>query len=108
MTTQYFFMSIEWKYYLDMLSDIQRYKFNFYKNEKNEFILKNIIIYIFIYFLLSIIFYFYIIKSNKTLFEGFFLLYLFILHGIWLYFLVLIKVYIIGQYNYLIFLLQVV
>ena len=72
MTTQYVFMSIEWKYYLDMLSDIQRYKFNFYKNEKNEFILKNIIIYIFIYFLLSIILYYYIIKSNKSLFEGFF------------------------------------
>ena len=71
MITQYIFMYIEWKYYLDMLSDIQGYKFNFYKNEKNEFILKNIILFSFIYLLISFVFYYYLIILKKGYIESF-------------------------------------
>lgn len=69
--TQYFFMYVEWDYYLDMFSDIQGYRFNFYKNEKNEFILKNIIVFSLIYILLSCIFYYYLIILKKGYIESF-------------------------------------
>jgi hypothetical protein len=64
-------MYVEWNYYLDMLSDIQGYKFNFYKNEKNEFVLKNLILFSLIYILLSCIFYYYLILLKKGYIESF-------------------------------------
>jgi hypothetical protein len=57
-----------------MISDIQGYRINFYKNKKNEFILKNIILFCFIYLLLSFVFYYYLIILKKGYFESFLLI----------------------------------
>lgn len=73
MIIQYIFLCIELKYYLNMISDIQGYRFNLYKNEKNEFTLKNIIVISFIYLLLSFIFYHYLITIKKSYIESFFI-----------------------------------
>jgi peptidoglycan/LPS O-acetylase OafA/YrhL len=56
-----------------MISDIQGYRFNFYKNKKNEFIFKNLIIFSIIYFLLSCIFYYYLVTIKKSYIESFFI-----------------------------------
>ena len=55
-----------------MISDIQHYRFNFYKNKKGYFSYKNIIIYILVYILVSYFFYYFIIQPKKSLLEGFF------------------------------------
>jgi hypothetical protein len=44
MIIQHVLLIIEWDYYLDVFSDIQGYRFNFYKNEKNELILNRTIL----------------------------------------------------------------
>ena len=74
----FIFMSIEYLLYIielvpyeNMISHIQGYKFNFYKNLDNNFTFKNIIIYTFVYILLIYIIYYYIILYNKSLLEGF-------------------------------------
>lgn len=81
MITQYFFLYVEWNYYLDMLSDIQGYKFNFYKNEKNEFVLKNLILFSLIYILFSSTLYYYLIILKKGYIESFLLV--IILYAMW-------------------------
>jgi hypothetical protein len=63
---QSIFILLEGKYYLDMISDIQGYKYNFYKNYKNEFTLKSIILYFFGNFLLTLALYYYIVLQKKT------------------------------------------
>ena len=80
MILQYVLLISEWNYYLNMVSDIQGYKFNFYMNSKNEFMLKNIIIYSFLYILVTYFIYFYIIQPNKSYLEGF--IFISILFGI--------------------------
>jgi hypothetical protein len=57
--------------YLNMISEIQGYKFNFYKNEKNNFTLKNIIISFFGTLTLILYIYYYIIIPKKTIVEGY-------------------------------------
>lgn len=57
--------------YLNMVSDIQGYKVNGYKNRENNFTFKNITLFtigyiVFIYFI-----YYYIILPKKTILEGF-------------------------------------
>jgi hypothetical protein len=54
-----------------MITEIQGYKFNFYKNEKNAFTLKNIVIYIFLYIPSLYFLYYYIIRPHKSILEGF-------------------------------------
>ena len=72
MIFEYLLMIIEIRPYANMLSKIQKYKINFFKNDKNEFILKNIFIYSFLYlFLYTFVIYYYIIEPNKNLLEGF-------------------------------------
>ena len=71
MIVQYLLILSEWRTYSDMLSDIQTYTFNFYRNEKGEFIHKNIIIYTIVYFLISIFIYYYMILPKKGYFEIF-------------------------------------
>jgi hypothetical protein len=73
MILQYIFLITEWNEYSNMISDIQGYKYNFYKNLENNFNFKNIIIFIFGYilFVYGIYYYYYTIFSKKSLFEGF-------------------------------------
>jgi hypothetical protein len=71
MILQYILFSIESHYYMDMITDIQQYKFNMFKNDRNQFSFKNIIVYTLLYGCLPIILYFYIIYPHKSLFEGF-------------------------------------
>ena len=72
MIIQHLLLVFECDYYLDMVSDIQGYKFNFYKNEKNNFTLKNILINTLIYILVVLFIYYYIIREHKSLLEGYF------------------------------------
>jgi len=72
MNFQYLLMIIEIFPYMNMISDIQSYKFNMFKNLNNNFSLKNIIIYVLLYVILLVfVIYYYIIKENKSLLEGF-------------------------------------
>ena len=71
MILQYILLNTEWQFYLAMASDIQGHKFNFYKNEKHEFIFKNIIICSLGYIGLVYFLYYYIILPKKSYFEGF-------------------------------------
>jgi hypothetical protein len=57
--------------YLDMLSEIQNYKINCFKNLQNNFNLKNIIIFGLLFPLCMILFYFFIIVPKKSLLTGF-------------------------------------
>jgi len=71
MIFQYILLISEWNSYLNMVSDIQGYKFNLYKNLENNFTFKNSIVFtmgyiVFIYFI-----YYYIILTKKSLLEGF-------------------------------------
>ena len=71
MIFQYIFGTLEANEYFDMISDIQKYKYNVFKNGKNQFTFKNIIIYCLIYLWLPIILYFFIIHPHKSYIEGF-------------------------------------
>jgi hypothetical protein len=80
----FLFMSItfilcifEWKYYLDMISDIQGYKFNSFKNLNNNFSLKIIILFTLCFYIASLIVYSYIILPKKGYIEGFLFLCMF-------------------------------
>jgi hypothetical protein len=59
MITQYILLWVETKPYLDMASEIQGYKFNFYKNEKNEISLKQPLVHTIVYLALVLFFYLY-------------------------------------------------
>lgn len=71
MILQYLLLITEWNSYLNMVSDIQGYKFNFYKNLDNNFTLKNIIIFIIGYIPLLVFLYYYMILPKKAFLEGF-------------------------------------
>jgi hypothetical protein len=81
MIIQYVLCTSEYNYYADMVSDIQGHKSNFYKNEKNEFIIKNIIIFTVGYILFSLFYYYYIVMPGKSLTEA--LLFSIILTALW-------------------------
>ena len=68
---QHILLLFECNYYLDMVSDIQGYKFNFFKNDKNQLSLKNILIYTLGYIPFPIFLYYYIIREHKSIKEGF-------------------------------------
>lgn len=70
MIIQYILLITEWNYYLNMISDIQGYKFNFYKNEKNEFIIKLIVTF-FIGYIILLLFIFYYIDVFNINFKNF-------------------------------------
>jgi len=57
--------------YLNMVSDIQGYKFNMFKNLNNKFNFRFILTYIFIYLGFLYLTYYFIIKEHKSLLEGF-------------------------------------
>lgn len=71
MIIQYILCISELDTYGDMISDIQGYKFNIFKNEKNEFTIKQLIAYTFGYAILGIFFYYYMIISKKSYIEQF-------------------------------------
>jgi len=70
MIIQYLLCTSEYKYYYDMISDIVGYKANFYKNEKNEFTIKNMFIFTIMYIAVSIFYYYYIVIPKKSLTES--------------------------------------
>jgi hypothetical protein len=70
MIIEYLLLVTEWPYYLNMISDIQGYKFNFFKNEKNEFTFKNLFIFSFLYVALCVYIYYYMIQEHKSIAEG--------------------------------------
>lgn len=57
--------------YLNMVSDIQGYKFNMFKNLNNKFSFRFILVFCFIYLFFLYITYYFIIKEHKSLLEGF-------------------------------------
>jgi len=59
MIIQYILLITEWNYYLNMISYIQGYKFNFFKNYENEFILKLIITFTLGYIILLLFIFYY-------------------------------------------------
>jgi len=67
----YILMITEVNEYMDMISEIQNYKINYFKNLQNKFNLKNIIIFGMLFPLCWIVLYYYIIYKKKTLLEGF-------------------------------------
>jgi len=71
MILQYILLISELNYYLDMVSDIQYYKFNFYKNLENNFTLKMTSVAIIGYIALICIVYYYIIQNKKSIISGF-------------------------------------
>jgi hypothetical protein len=72
MSIQYVLVITEWNYYLDMISDIQGYKFNFYKNLENNFTLKNITAFTVLYVgVFTFALYYYIIQNKKSIIDGF-------------------------------------
>ncbi len=81
MIIQHIFLFAECDYYLDMVSDIQGYKFNFFKNENNKFSFKNILIYTIGYIPFTIFLYYYIIREHKSILEGF--LFICALYALW-------------------------
>jgi hypothetical protein len=66
MIIQYILVDLELFSYLNMVSDIQKYKYNLFKNEKNKFVFKSLIAYIFVYPLFYYCIYYYTILQNKT------------------------------------------
>jgi hypothetical protein len=64
-------MITELNEYGAMISDIQGYKVNFFKNLQNNFSLKNILIFGLLFPMCMIIFYFFIIVPKKSLIFGF-------------------------------------
>lgn len=81
MIIQYSLCAYEFDYYFNMVSDIQGHKANFYKNEKNEFIIKNIFIFTILYIGVAIFFYYYIVIPKKSLTES--VIFSVILYGAW-------------------------
>jgi hypothetical protein len=71
---QNFLMFSEINSYLNMVTDIQGYKFNAFKNLHNNFSLKIFLIYIVLYLFLLYIIYDFVIKEHKSYFKGFMLL----------------------------------
>lgn len=71
MSIQYLFYISELFPYFNMISDIQGYKFNWYKDLNNNLVLKNVIIMALIVIIYVFMIYYYIIKENKSLLEGF-------------------------------------
>jgi hypothetical protein len=71
-TIQYLMVTTEFEYYYNVTSDIQGYKFNFYKNLENNFTLKSILLYIFGYIVITFFMYYYLISPiKKGYIEGF-------------------------------------
>ncbi len=81
MIFQYLLLITELEHYLDMITDIQGYKFNFYKNLECNFTFKSISIFLFGYVVVCFMLYYYIIISKKTLLEGF--IFISILYSFW-------------------------
>ena len=82
MIIQHILLIAEWDYYLDVFSDIQGYRFNFYKNEKNEFVLHRTILMTLGYVLLVLIFiYKSIIEDKKNILNGF--IYIIAIYCVW-------------------------
>jgi hypothetical protein len=71
MSIEYVLLITELNYYLDMTSDIQGYKFNFYKNLENNLTLKNIINLTVLYLVFTFALYYYIIQNKKSIIYGF-------------------------------------
>lgn len=71
MILQYILLISELNDYMDMVSDIQGYKLNGYKNLDNKFTFKNISIFTIGYILFVYFCYYYIILPKKTILEGF-------------------------------------
>ena len=70
MIIQYLLVVTEWDYYSNMYTDIQGYRYNFFKNEKNQFTFKSIFVYTIVYILLSVFIYYYTIRQHKSLLQG--------------------------------------
>jgi hypothetical protein len=81
MIIQYLLLVPELNYYLNMVTDIQGYKFNFYKNEKNQFTIKNIFIFIIGYIIFCSLVYYSTIRQHKSLLQG--LIYIVPLYFLW-------------------------
>ena len=71
MIIQYILLISELNDYMDMVSDIQGYKLNGYKNLDNKFTFKNISVFTTGYIVLTFILYYYIIMPKKSIIEGF-------------------------------------
>ena len=71
MSVLYILMITEVNEYMNMISKIQNYKMNCFKNLQNKFNLKNIIIFGLLFPLCWIVIYYYVIYKKKTLLEGF-------------------------------------
>jgi hypothetical protein len=70
MILQYPILITEWKYYLDMLTDVQGYKFNLFKDKNNNFNPKNSIIYSFGYVIVCFFLYYFVIRERKSYWAG--------------------------------------
>ena len=81
MIIQYFLCILECYPYLNMISDIQGYKTNMFKNNNNQFTFRWIIGSGFLYFPFLAFIYYYIIRSRKYLLEG--LIFVIILFAMW-------------------------
>lgn len=66
---QYVLLITEWNTYLDMLTDIQGYKPNFYRDEKGKVNLKSPLVFIFVYPVIMYFIYHYTIVSKKSIIE---------------------------------------
>ena len=71
MIFQYILIISELNSYLNMVSNIQGYKFNWYKNLENNFTFKNINLFTTGYILFVYFCYYYIIFPKKSILEGF-------------------------------------
>lgn len=71
MIFQYILLISELNSYMNMVSYIQGYKLNGYKNLENNFTFKNIVIFTLLYILLTFTLYYYIIIPKKSILEGF-------------------------------------
>ena len=81
MIFQYILLISEYNSYLDMVSKIQGYKMNGFKNLENNFTFKNSIIFTLGYIVLTFILYYYVILQKKSIIEGF--IFVLILYIFW-------------------------
>ncbi len=83
MIIEYIFLVTYWKYYLDVFTDTQGYKFNFFKNLENNFTLKNCMFVYFLFYIILVFFLYYylIVPIKKSYIEGF--IFTFVLYAIW-------------------------
>ena len=81
MIFQYIFLISEWYSYLDIISYIQGYKTNMYKNNKNQFTFRWIFVIIFGYIFMLGFLYYYMILLKKSLLESF--IFISILYAFW-------------------------